>query len=155
MHNQRLLHKAKTLPNSSGCYLIKDKQGIIIYIGKAKNLKNRVCSYFNESQKSAKTQILVKRAYEFEFILTKSEAEAFILENNLIKKHSPRYNIQLKDDKSYPYISITNQDWERVLVTRNLNRDNLNFGPFAFVGSARKSLDHLINIYHRLIYLQF
>jgi excinuclease ABC subunit C len=102
----QLLAKARKLPKDAGCYIMKNLYDEIIYIGKAKNLKNRVISYFNDSAKSPKTQILVSRITTFEFILTQTESQSLILENNLIKKYRPKYNIRLKDDKSYPYISV-------------------------------------------------
>ncbi len=105
-----LLDQAKTLPKNPGCYLMKNKDDEIIYVGKAKNLKNRVSSYFNTSAKSPKTQILVGHICKFDFILTESDPESYVLENNLIKKHRPKYNIRLKDDKSYPYIQVNTND---------------------------------------------
>ena len=101
-----LLAKANSLPKSPGCYLMKDKDETILYVGKAKNLKSRVSSYFNKSAKSAKTQILVSKVLDFDFIITNSEAESYVLENNLIKDNRPKYNIRLKDDKSYPYVQV-------------------------------------------------
>lgn len=103
-----LLDKANTLPKKPGCYFMKNKSEEVIYVGKAKNLKNRVTSYFNNSSKTAKTQILVGHIRDFDFIITSSDAESYVLENNLIKKHRPKYNIRLKDDKSYPYLSVNN-----------------------------------------------
>ena len=101
-----LLAKANSLPKSPGCYLMKDRDSQILYVGKAKNLKSRVGSYFNNSAKSPKTQILVSKIEDFDFILTNSEAESYVLENNLIKDNRPKYNIRLKDDKSYPYVKV-------------------------------------------------
>ena len=101
-----LLAKANSLPKTPGCYLMKDKDETILYVGKAKNLKSRVSSYFNKSAKSAKTQILVSKVLDFDFIITNSEAESYVLENNLIKDNRPKYNIRLKDDKSYPYVQV-------------------------------------------------
>ncbi len=132
-----LLDKAKLLPTKSGCYLMYNKYGEIIYIGKALNLKNRVQSYFNKSAKSPKTQILVRHIKDFDFILTKNETESFILENNLIKKHLPKYNIRLRDDKTYPYISVNfNESFPRLEYTRRPKRKKgiEIFGPFP-VGS--------------------
>ena len=103
---ETLLEKAKNLPKSPGCYLMYDKSHKIIYVGKAVGLRNRVVTYFNNSQKGAKTSILVSKIVDFDFILTSSEGEAYVLENNLIKKHSPKYNIRMRDDKSYPYIIV-------------------------------------------------
>jgi excinuclease ABC subunit C len=103
---EKLKEKALSLPKTAGCYLMLNQSGDIIYVGKAKNLKNRVTSYFNQSDKSVKTQFLVSHIADFDFILTKSDIESFILENNLIKKHRPKYNIRMKDDKSYPYVMV-------------------------------------------------
>lgn len=139
-----LLDKAKHLPNKPGCYLMKrTRAGVeeILYIGKAKNLKARVSSYFSSSEKSPKTQILVSHIEDFDFIMTKTDAEAYILENNLIKKHTPKYNIQLKDDKSYPYIQIdTNEPFPRLVYTRRPRRKKKVklFGPFATGSNIHK-----------------
>jgi excinuclease ABC subunit C len=108
-HLASLLEKAKNLPDLPGCYLMRNKKNDILYVGKAKSLKKRVQSYFNESFKEAKTIFLVQNIDSFDFILTSSEREAFVLENNLIKKHFPRYNILLKDDKTYPYVQFNFQ----------------------------------------------
>ncbi|MBY0518349.1 MAG: excinuclease ABC subunit UvrC [Bacteriovoracaceae bacterium] len=105
-----LLEKAKTLPSESGCYLMKDNNNRVIYVGKAKRLRSRVTSYFDSSVKSLKTQFLVSHILDFEFILTQSDAESYVLENNLIKKHNPKYNIRLKDDKSYPWIMVDHEE---------------------------------------------
>jgi excinuclease ABC subunit C len=102
----QLLDKANTLPQRPGCYLMKDKNGRVIYVGKAKNLKSRVTTYFNNSVKSYKTDYMVGHVDDFEFMITSSDAESLILENNLIKEHSPKYNIRLRDDKSYPYLQV-------------------------------------------------
>ena len=99
--------KLALLPTDPGCYLMKDKNGVIIYVGKAKNLRNRVKSYFTGSH-NAKTTLLVSEIVDFEYVITKSELEAFILELHLIKEHDPKYNIKLTDDKTYPYIVLTN-----------------------------------------------
>ena len=100
-----LKEKLLLLPNKPGCYLMKDKNGVIIYVGKAKNLKNRVNSYFKSSH-TGKTKVLVSNIVDFEYIITNSELEALLLEINLIKKHNPKYNVLLKDDTSNPYIEI-------------------------------------------------
>lgn len=130
---QILLEKAKTLPKKAGCYLMKRKNEEVIYVGKAKDLKSRVSSYFNNSTKSPKTEILVSHISDFEFVLTDGETEAFILENNLIKKHSPRYNIMLRDDKSYPYVLVDhNEPFPRLQYIRKVKRKEgvEVFGPF-------------------------
>lgn len=137
LKKSELLSKANSLPKDAGCYLMLNKDSEVIYVGKAKNLKNRVSSYFNASSKSAKTQILVSHITDFEFIITSSDVESYVLENNLIKKHYPKYNIRLKDDKSYPYISIDVTDkFPRVEYVRRpkKNQNKVLFGPFP-VGS--------------------
>lgn len=126
-------YQLKILPDNPGVYLMKNNLGEIIYVGKAKNLKNRVRQYFRNSKNhSEKVRAMVKNIAEFEYIITDSEVEALILECNLIKKHSPKYNISLKDDKFYPFIKITtNEDFPRVFVTRNFAKDgNKYFGPY-------------------------
>lgn len=134
--NIKLLDKAKSLPTKPGCYLMKRLRGEheeILYIGKAKNLKSRVSSYFNNSAKGPKTEILVGHITDFEFIITDNESEAFVLENNLIKKHTPKYNIRLKDDKSYPYIQIDmGEPFPRPVYTRRPKKGKKVklFGPF-------------------------
>lgn len=135
--SQDLLTKAQTLPTRSGCYLMKNKDGKVIYVGKAKSLKSRVISYFNNSPKSPKTEILVTHIKDFEFIITGSDTEAFVLENNLIKKHAPKYNIRLRDDKTYPYIMVNlDEVFPRLEYVRRPDRkkNRLIFGPFV-VGS--------------------
>ncbi len=129
----RLLEKAKSLPNLPGCYLMKNNSQDILYVGKAKLLKSRVSSYFNASAKSVKTEILVSRIVDFDFIVTANEAEALVLENNLIKKHTPKYNIRLKDDKSYPYVVVdTTEPFPRLQYARRFKRKKglEVFGPF-------------------------
>lgn len=129
----KLEDKAKLLPTKPGCYLMKNKDQQIIYVGKAKNLRSRVTSYFNSSAKNAKTEILVSHIIDFDFIMTTSDAESFVLENTLIKKHTPKYNIRLKDDKSYPYVLInTNEPFPRLEFMRRVKRGKgvEVFGPF-------------------------
>lgn len=128
-----LVEKAKNLPLKPGCYLMKNIQQQIIYVGKAKNLRARVQSYFNQSNKSPKTEILVSHVIDFDFMMTENDAEAFVLENNLIKKHSPKYNIRLKDDKSYPYVVInSNEPFPKLQYMRRVKKakDLEVFGPF-------------------------
>nr|WP_285839825.1 excinuclease ABC subunit UvrC [Alkalihalophilus marmarensis] len=138
--------KLAVLPDQPGCYLMKDRQGTIIYVGKAKVLKNRVRSYFTGSH-DAKTQRLVSEIVDFEYIMTSSNIEALILEMNLIKKHDPKYNVMLKDDKSYPYLKITNEEHPRLITTRNIKKDGGKyFGPYPNAGAAnetKKLLDRL------------
>jgi len=133
----------KSLPATPGTYIFKDKQGKIIYVGKATSLNNRVRSYFSTSTRlSAKLQRLVANIKDIEFIVTESEQEALILECNLIKKHRPLYNVRLKDDKTFPYLKIDLQnDWPSIYVTRRLKKDGSKyFGPFANTGHLRKTL---------------
>ena len=128
-----LKERAKNLPYGYGCYLMKNADGKIIYVGKAKNLRNRVSSYFNNSAKSPKTQIMISHIVDFNFQLAQTEAEAFILESNLIKKHTPKYNILMRDDKSYPYVVIDKrEDFPRLEYKRRAlrHRDIKVYGPF-------------------------
>ena len=144
-----LKEKLLLLPNKPGCYLMKDKNGVIIYVGKAKNLKNRVNSYFKSSH-TGKTKVLVSNIVDFEYIITNSELEALLLEINLIKKHNPKYNVLLKDDKSYPYIELTNEKYPRLIIVRpsKLKRKNAKlFGPYPNVGAARKTIELLNRLY--------
>ena len=116
-----LQHKLSLLPTDPGCYLMKDKNQTIIYVGKAKNLRNRVRSYFTGSH-DTKTARLVSEIVDFEYIVTESNIEALILEINLIQKNDPKYNIMLKDDKSYPFIKITNEKYPRLMITREVKK---------------------------------
>ncbi|MHC5229070.1 excinuclease ABC subunit UvrC [Enterococcus sp. LJL99] len=137
--NERIKHKLALLPDQPGCYLMKDKNGTIIYVGKAKILKNRVRSYFTGSH-DTKTERLVSEIEDFEYIVTESNIEALLLEINLIHKNDPKYNIMLKDDKSYPFIKITNEDYPRLLITRKVLKDKaLYFGPYPDVGAANET----------------
>ncbi len=144
MHDKLLL-----LPNKPGCYLMKNKDNVIIYVGKAKNLKNRVNSYFR-GKHYGKTAKLVSEIVDFEYIVVESEVESLILENNLIKKHDPKYNILLRDDKSYPYIELTSGDVPTLKVVRSINRKksqkNL-YGPYPNVTAARGTVNLLNRIY--------
>ncbi|MEK4627731.1 MAG: excinuclease ABC subunit UvrC [Solibacillus sp.] len=138
--------KLEILPNEPGCYIMKDRQGTIIYVGKAKILKNRVRSYFTGSH-DGKTARLVSEIEDFEYIITSSNIEALILELNLIKLHDPKYNIKLTDDKTYPYIKITNERYPRIITTRKVKKDKAKyFGPYPNAYAAnetRKLLDRL------------
>ena len=137
--NERIQNKLALLPDQPGCYLMKDKHGTIIYVGKAKVLKNRVRSYFTGSH-DGKTERLVSEIEDFEYIVTESNIEALLLEINLIKKNDPKYNIMLKDDKTYPFIKITNEDYPRLLITRKVLKDKaLYFGPYPDVGAANET----------------
>lgn len=136
--NNLIKSKLELLPTSPGCYIHKDKNGIIIYVGKAKNLRNRVRSYFRGSH-DTKTEALVSEIVDFEFIVTESNIEALLLEINLIKENKPKYNIMLKDDKSYPFIKITNERYPRLIITRQVKKDGgLYFGPYPDVGAANE-----------------
>jgi len=133
----------KALPDNPGVYQYYDVEGKIIYVGKAKNLKKRVSSYFNKDQsENGKTQILVKKIVDIKFIIVDTELDALLLENNLIKKYQPRYNVLLKDDKTYPWICIKNERFPRVFTTRNIVKDgSLYFGPYASVKVMHTVLD--------------
>lgn len=141
--NDALQEKLANLPTNPGVYLYKDNRDQIIYVGKAKRLRSRVKSYFSDSSNhSGKTQALVAKIHDLELFVTDTEAEALILENNLIKKHRPRYNISYKDDKSLPYICLTRADRPRVFPTRSLTRDGSKyFGPYDHVGKMRDMLE--------------
>jgi excinuclease ABC subunit C len=140
--------KLKNLPAKPGCYLFKDKNKKILYVGKAGVLRNRVRSYFQSGPIHPKIDALVKRIADIEYIVTDSEVEALILENNLIKKHKPRYNVNLRDDKTYPYIRITNEDFPQVFVTRKVIRDGSHyFGPYTDVKNVRYTLKTLQQIF--------
>lgn len=138
--------KLQTLPTKAGIYLHKNTSGKIIYVGKAKNLRNRVRSYFQASRNlDYKTRQLVKQITDFEFIVVDSEVEALVLESNLIKKHKPRFNVMLKDDKQYPHLKMTNEPFPKVVITRKIVRDGANYyGPMLPASLARKTLD-LVN----------
>ena len=138
--------KLKTLPTNAGIYIHKNAMGKILYVGKAKNLRNRVRSYFQSSRNhDPKTRQLVKQITDFEFIVVDNEVEALVLESNLIKKHKPRFNVFLKDDKSYPHLKLTNEEFPKVVVTRRLVRDGSSYyGPFLPTTMARNTLN-LVN----------
>ena len=146
--NLTLQKKLELLPDNPGCYLYKDNIGEIIYVGKAKNLKNRVKSYFTGTH-NKKTQTLVSKIEDFEYIIVNSEKEALLLENNLIKKYRPYFNIRLKDDKSYPYLMITKEEHPRLLMTRKYKKSNKNiyFGPYVDIKSAMEVKKILDKIY--------
>lgn len=123
--NDNIKNKLPLLPAQPGCYLMKDRQGTIIYVGKAKVLRNRVKSYFTGSH-DGKTLRLVNEIEDFEYIVTSSDMEALLLELNLIKKHDPKYNVMLKDDKSYPFIKLTNERHPRLITTRKVKKTKVN-----------------------------
>ena len=144
-----VLDKLKLVPHKPGCYLMKNKDGVIIYVGKAKDLKNRLNSYFHSSH-TGKTARLVSEIADFDYIVVSSETESLILEINLIKKHDPKYNILLRDDKSYPYIELTEDKVPRLLVVRNVHRKKKKtrlFGPYPNVYAARKVVNLLNRLY--------
>ena len=131
----------KTLPSDPGVYQYFDKNNTVIYVGKAKNLKRRVTSYFNKVHENAKTRILVKKIHRMEHIVVPSEVDALLLENSLIKKYRPRYNILLKDDKTYPWICIKKEPFPRVFSTRKVIQDGSQyFGPYPNVKTILQGL---------------
>ena len=145
--NEQIKNKLALLPDQPGCYLMKDKNKTIIYVGKAKILKNRVRSYFTGSH-DTKTERLVSEIVDFEYIVTESNTEALLLEINLIQKNMPKYNIMLKDDKSYPFIKITNEKAPRLLITRKVLKDNATyFGPYPDVRAANETKKMLDRMY--------
>lgn len=137
----------ENLPKKPGVYIMRDANDEIIYIGKAKNLINRVRSYFREKLDRSKTQILMSHFDSLEYIVTNSEKEALILEATLIKKHRPRYNVQLKDDKRYPYVKITNEKYPRLIITRNITKNGIYYGPFTDVTSVKKTVKFLKSLF--------
>ena len=141
------LKSPDNLPNKPGVYIMRDDTDTIIYIGKAKNLVKRVKSYFRERLDRPKTQILMSHFDSLEYIVTNSEKEALILEATLIKKHRPRYNVQLKDDKRYPYVKITSESFPRLVITRNVTKDGIYFGPFTDVGSVKQTVKFLKSLF--------
>ncbi len=145
---ETLRAKANSLPETPGVYIMKDEIDSIIYVGKSKKLKNRVSSYFSASHTSRKTARMVSLVRDFDFILCKTEIEALTLENVLIKKHSPKYNIKLKDAKSYPYIKITADEYPKLFVTRERQSDKSRyFGPYSGVSSAWSALETIKKIF--------
>ncbi len=140
--SELIRQKLADMPVNPGVYQYLNKNGKIIYVGKAKNLRNRVRSYFHKARPvDAKTKVLVKKIHDIEVIVTDSEAEALILEDNLIKKYKPRYNIMLKDDKSYPFIRVTNEPYPRIFATRKIVKDgSMYFGPYTEVKNMKQLL---------------
>jgi len=138
----------KTLPNEPGVYQYFDKEDVIIYVGKAKNLKKRVASYFNKVHENGKTRVLVKKIVRIKHIVVNTETDALLLENNLIKKYKPRYNVLLKDDKSYPWLCIKKERFPRVFMTRRVIKDGSEyFGPYTSVKTVRILLDLIKELY--------
>ncbi len=145
---ERLRDKANSLPLCPGVYIMKDADGVIIYVGKSKRLKNRVSSYFSGTHTSHKTARMVSLVRDFDYIVCDTEIEALALENTLIKKHSPRYNIKLKDAKSYPYIKVTAEEYPRLFVTRERKSDKGRyFGPYQGAAQAHTALDAVVKIF--------
>src|SRR5512141_311996 len=141
--------KIETLPTGPGVYQHKDADGKVLYVGKAKNLRSRVRQYFQKSRSMGpRIEAMLAKATDLEIIVTETEVEALILEANLIKKLKPRYNVSLKDDKSYPYIVITNEPYPRVFVTRQVRRDGSRyFGPYTDVKNVRAALKSVRDIF--------
>ena len=138
----------KVVPQDPGCYMFMDDKGTVIYVGKAKNLKRRVSSYFNKNHDSVKTRVLVKNIRNIKYVVVNSEEDTFLLENNLIKELQPRYNVLLKDDKSYPYIVVKNEYFPRVLKTRNVVKDGSKyFGPYTSVQAVDALIDMVRKVY--------
>ena len=136
-----------SLPDAPGCYQYLDASGIVIYVGKAKNLKRRVSSYFNKEQISAKTRVLVSKIRDIKYVVVKTEEDALLLENNLIKRYKPRYNVLLKDDKTYPSIAVTNEYLPRIFKTRRRTRGATYFGPYSHVHTMYALLDLCRELY--------
>ena len=138
----------KTLPNQPGVYQYYDKNGVILYVGKAKNLKKRVASYFNKNHEYGKTKMLVKKIVNIKHIVVDTETDALLLENNLIKKYQPRYNVLLKDDKTYPWICIKKERFPRIFLTRNVIKDGSEYyGPYTSVKTAKALLELIKELY--------
>ncbi|MBQ2200801.1 MAG: GIY-YIG nuclease family protein, partial [Bacteroidaceae bacterium] len=145
---QRLKNIVLNLPESPGCYQYFDENKTIIYVGKAKNLKRRVSSYFQKNQKSRKTEILVSKIQDINYVVVPSDEDALLLENNLIKKYKPRYNILLKDDKTYPSVCVTNEYLPRVFKTRTINAKwGTYYGPYSHAGTLNNMLDLINRMY--------
>lgn len=149
---QEILEKLKgivhNLPESPGCYQYLNNAGTIIYVGKAKNLKRRVSSYFNKDQKRLKTKVLVSKIYDIKYVVVSTERDALLLENNLIKKYKPHYNVLLKDDKTYPSVCITKEHFPRVFKTRQIDKRGGNYyGPFTNVYALNTMLDLFKKLY--------
>ena len=147
--NSEIENTLKIIPHSPGCYQFLDEKGKVIYVGKAKDLKRRVSSYFNKYQENPKTRVLVKNIRQIKYIVVNSEEESFLLENNLIKQLKPRYNVMLKDDKTYPSIVVKNEYFPRVYKTRNIVRDGSKyFGPYTSVMSVNTLIDIFRKVYN-------
>lgn len=145
----RLKEIVSNIPESPGCYQYFDENGIIIYVGKAKNLKRRVSSYFHKEVDRFKTKVLVSKIWDLKYVVVKTEEDALLLENNLIKKYNPRYNVLLKDGKTYPHICVTNEAFPRIFKTRIINKKwGTYYGPYSHLGSMYAVLDIINKLYH-------
>ena len=153
MHNDKIEEKLKTLPDNPGVYLMKNSNGKIIYVGKAVVLKNRVRQYFRKTEKTARIEKMVSLIYDFEYIITDTEDEALILECNLIKKYKPKFNVLLKDDKTYPYIKVGEKNGRPLIqLTRNLVKDGSKYyGPYPSVWSAKEMIKYIKDIYMSIL----
>ncbi|MFT5791622.1 MAG: excinuclease ABC subunit C [Saprospiraceae bacterium] len=148
MQDLSLEIQVKTLPSNPGVYQYYDKEGVILYVGKAKNLKKRVASYFNKNHENGKTRVLVKKIVNIKHIVVDTETDALLLENNLIKKYQPRYNVMLKDDKTYPWICIKKERFPRIFLTRNVIKDGSEYyGPYTSRRTVRALLDLVKELY--------
>ena len=153
MHNDKIEEKLKTLPDNPGVYLMKNSNGNIIYVGKAVVLKNRVRQYFRKTEKTARIEKMVSLIHDFEYIITDTEDEALILECNLIKKYKPKFNVLLKDDKTYPYIKVGEKNGRPLIqLTRNLVKDGSKYyGPYPSVWSAKEMIKYIKDIYMSIL----
>ena len=153
MHNDKIEQKLKTLPDNPGVYLMKNSNGKIIYVGKAVVLKNRVRQYFRKTEKTARIEKMVSLIDDFEYIITDTEDEALILECTLIKKYKPKFNVLLKDDKTYPYIKVGEKNGRPLIqLTRNLVKDGSKYyGPYPSVWSAKEMIKYIKDIYMSIL----
>ena len=153
MHNDKIEQKLKTLPDNPGVYLMKNSSGKIIYVGKAVVLKNRVRQYFRKTDKTARIENMVSLIDDFEYIITDTEDEALILECTLIKKYKPKFNVLLKDDKTYPYIKVGGKNGRPLIqLTRNLVKDGSKYyGPYPSVWSAKEMIKYIKDIYMSIL----
>ena len=153
MHNDKIEEKLSTLPENPGAYLMKNSNGKIIYVGKAVILKNRVRQYFRKNEKTARIEKMVSLIHDFEYIITDTEDEALILECNLIKKYKPKFNVLLKDDKTYPYIKVGEKNGKPIIqLTRNLVKDGSKYyGPYPSVWSAKEMIKYIKDIYMSIL----
>ena len=153
MNNDKIKEKLSTLPENSGVYLMKNSNGKIIYVGKAVVLKNRVRQYFRKNEKTARIEKMVSLIHDFEYIITDTEDEALILECNLIKKYKPKFNVLLKDDKTYPYIKVGEKNGKPIIqLTRNLVKDGSKYyGPYPSVWSAKEMIKYIKDIYMSIL----